>query len=321
MPCIVSAFPQGCRISGVFPFLVFITVPGGRKRCFQKGCIFMLFAKDFRSVARDRLRGCFWAVLLVTLVASLLGGGVANFNAGVRVNFNFTTEVRTEYESLQAMLASLFSDSRLMALAGFLGCYSVAVFLIGGAVSVGLCRYNLLLLGRQERSLRTLWTGFSSFGKALGVVFLSYLYTCFWMVLFIIPGIIASYRYSMALFVLAEDPSIGINEAITVSKQMMKGNKWRLFCLGFSFIGWSMLASLPAAAVSFAHTLHEITGYGQSVFSLPSTEWIGLFVLGILLSMFASLCVSVYQNASVTAFYLDVSGQRHRIDGTAEPAQ
>lgn len=281
----------------------------------------MLFAKDFRSVARDRLRGCFWAVLLVTLVASLLGGGVSTFGAGVGIDFNFTTEIGTELESSQAMPASLFSDSRFTALAGLLGCYSVAVFLIGGAVSVGLCRYHLLLLDRQERSLRTLWTGFSSFGKALGVVFLSGLYTFLWTLLFIIPGIIASYRYSMALFVLAEDPSIGINEAITVSKQMMKGNKWRLFCLGFSFIGWSLLASLPLMVFAFALSNSMLSGYSLSVFALSSGAWVGLFAACMLLFMFAGLCVSVYQNASVTAFYLDVSGQRHRIDGTAEPAQ
>ena len=281
----------------------------------------MLFAKDFRSVARDRLRGCFWAVLLVTLVAWLLGGSVSTFGAGVGIDFNFTTEIGTELESSQAMPASLFSDSRFTALAGLLGCYSVAVFLIGGAVSVGLCRYHLLLLDRQERSLRTLWTGFSSFGKALGVVFLRGLYTFLWTLLFIIPGISASYRYSMALFVLAEDPSIGINEAITVSKQMMKGNKWRLFCLGFSFIGWSLLASLPLMGFAFALSNSMLSGYSLSVFALSSGAWVGLFAACMLLFMFAILCVSVYQNASVTAFYLDVSGQRHRIDGTAEPAQ
>lgn len=279
----------------------------------------MLFAKDFRSIARDRLRGCFWAVLLVTFVASLLGGSVLNFHASFQISFDLPIQTESEYGSVQALF---FREPRLMALTGLLGCYALAVFLIGGAVSVGLCRYHLLLLDRQERSLRTLWTGFSSFGKALGVVFLSGLYTILWTMLFIIPGIIAAYRYSMALFVLAEDPSIGVNEAITVSKQMMKGNKWRLFCLGFSFIGWALLASLPLMGWSVALTISVLNGYALSVFALPSGAWIGLLAVCTLLSAFAILCVSVYQNASVTAFYLDVSGQRSRIsDGPAEPAQ
>ena len=44
--------------------------------------------------------------------------------------------------------------------------------------------------------------------------------------------------------------------AIKASKELMRGNKWRLFCLQISFIGWSILANitviggifLPAAA-------------------------------------------------------------------------
>ena len=34
------------------------------------------------------------------------------------------------------------------------------------------------------------------------------------------------------------------NEAITQSRQIMNGNKWRLFCLDFSFIGWHILCVL-----------------------------------------------------------------------------
>lgn len=281
----------------------------------------MLFARDFRAIARDRLRGCFWVVLLVTLVAALLGGAVTNFGSGFQFNFHLQTEAGAEYGSAQSMLMDLFQSPRFQALGSLIGLYTVAQLLIGGAVSIGLCRYNLLLLDRQERSMQTLWTGFSSFGKALGVVLLSWLYTMLWSLLFVIPGIIAAYRYSMALFVLAEDPSIGINEAITVSKRMMKGNKRRLFCLGFSFIGWALLASLPSLAVSFSLTTYLLSGYGQSVFAVPGTAWLSLWAVALVLALFGSCCVATYQNAAITAFYLDVSGQRHRIDGAAQPVQ
>ena len=36
---------------------------------------------------------------------------------------------------------------------------------------------------------------------------------------------------------------MGIMEAIEASKQMMDGNKWALFCLDFSFIGWALLSA------------------------------------------------------------------------------
>ena len=65
---------------------------------------------------------------------------------------------------------------------------------------------------------------------------------CFlWMLLFIIPGIVAAYRYAMTSFILAENPELTAGEAINCSKELMDGNKWRLFCLNFSFIGWIIL--------------------------------------------------------------------------------
>ena len=64
-----------------------------------------------------------------------------------------------------------------------------------------------------------------------------------WTLLFIIPGLIAAYRYQLTGYILAENPEMGANDAITRSKELMKGNKWRLFCLDFSFIGWDILSA------------------------------------------------------------------------------
>lgn len=74
--------------------------------------------------------------------------------------------------------------------------------------------------------------------------FLTGLYTFLWSLLFIIPGIIAVYKYAMAPFILAEHPEMKPSQAITASKQMMDGRKWELFCLELSFIGWCLLSVL-----------------------------------------------------------------------------
>lgn len=62
--------------------------------------------------------------------------------------------------------------------------------------------------------------------------------------LLIIPGIMASYSYAMTGYILAEHPELTASEAIAQSKDMMAGNRWRLFCLQFSFIGWDILCAL-----------------------------------------------------------------------------
>ncbi len=66
-----------------------------------------------------------------------------------------------------------------------------------------------------------------------------------WSLLFVIPGIIAAYRYSMALYVLIDNPELGALECLRRSKEMMRGNKFKLFVLELSFIGWILLATIP----------------------------------------------------------------------------
>ena len=48
----------------------------------------------------------------------------------------------------------------------------------------------------------------------------------------------------MTPYILYENPGMKAKEAIKASKALMKGNKWRLFCLEFSFIGWSLIAAI-----------------------------------------------------------------------------
>ena len=68
------------------------------------------------------------------------------------------------------------------------------------------------------------------------------LFIFLWSLLFVIPGIVAGYRYAMAPFIMAENPNIGAFEAIAMSKEMMRGHKGELFYLHLTFIGWKLLA-------------------------------------------------------------------------------
>lgn len=62
-----------------------------------------------------------------------------------------------------------------------------------------------------------------------------------WMLLFVIPGIVKSYAYSMSYYVLNKQPSISATEAITLSKDITKGYKGDLFLLDLSYWGWYIL--------------------------------------------------------------------------------
>ena len=44
--------------------------------------------------------------------------------------------------------------------------------------------------------------------------------------------------------ILEENPELSSNEEITQSRKMMKGKKWKLFCLSLSYFGWILLSIL-----------------------------------------------------------------------------
>ena len=73
------------------------------------------------------------------------------------------------------------------------------------------------------------------------IMFLKNIYNSLWY-LTIIGGIIKTYEYRMIPYILAENPRIKRKEAFKLSKQMMKGNKWRTFVLDLSFVGWNILS-------------------------------------------------------------------------------
>ena len=113
--------------------------------------------------------------------------------------------------------------------------------LIGGPLSLGYTTLILLISRNQKPDFAILFSGFKRFGDSLAAYLLISIFTILWFLLLIIPGIIACLRYSQTYYILSEDKNIGPLDAITKSKEMMVGNKWKLFCLYCSFIGWFIL--------------------------------------------------------------------------------
>ncbi len=125
------------------------------------------------------------------------------------------------------------------------GNYKVALgmvgLIIGGPLSLGYTTLILLISRNQKPDFAILFGGFKRFGISFAVYLLRFIFIILWTLLLIIPGIIAYLRYSQTFYILSEDENIGPLEAISKSKEMMVGNKWKLFCLYCRFIGWFIL--------------------------------------------------------------------------------
>ncbi len=120
----------------------------------------------------------------------------------------------------------------------------IVELLLSGAFIVGFCSYFLVIAQEGKARLESLFTGFKRFWTAFGAYFLSTLFILLWMLLFIIPGIIAAFRYAMVYFIVADDEDVGPLEAIRQSKEMMAGNKWKFFCLHWRFFWWGLLCAV-----------------------------------------------------------------------------
>lgn len=123
--------------------------------------------------------------------------------------------------------------------------------LVSGAFMVGFCGFFLGIAQEEQARLELLFVGFQRFWKSFAVYFFYMVFVYLWTLLFVIPGIIAMFRYAMAFFIVADDENCGPLEAITRSKEMMKGNKWKFFCLHWRFVGWWILATFFTFGIGY----------------------------------------------------------------------
>ena len=107
-----------------------------------------------------------------------------------------------------------------------------------------------------------------------------------WTLCFIVPGIIKAYEYSMVPYILAQHPDMESAKVFERSKELTRDNKFNIFILELSFIGWTLLGLMccgigvlfvvPYVDITITHLylkLKEIHGIDQiELPPIPETE-------------------------------------------------
>ena len=161
----------------------------------------------------------------------------------VSSSISFSTAIR---QSMEASL-SMAQDPEYIAMqtktSGSMGLYYLLLFFVVMPLSVGFINAlrKLLVQGDNELPGNMYKMATGNYWHKVWGMFLMMLFTFLWSLLFIIPGIVKAFSYSMTPFILEEHPELGANEAIDHSRAMMKGHKFDLFWLILSFIGWGFL--------------------------------------------------------------------------------
>lgn len=196
-------------------------------------------SSDYRRIARERLQGNWPLAIGLAAVACILGGLVTGTSFVPQFNIRIEGQ---DISSLQDLL-NLFSVRDISAF-GLGSALGLAQFIIGGVIELGFATYLLKQHNKANFELHDLFSQFDHFGQGFAQRFLRGLYVTLWSLLFVIPGIVKGYAYAMTPFIMAENPEMSANDAITASRELMDGHKGDLFILDLSFIGWGILAAI-----------------------------------------------------------------------------
>ncbi len=151
---------------------------------------------------------------------------------------------------------------------------SIAIALMTLIMSTGFTIYCLNVVQRRKSGAGNLFDGFAILFKILWLSILMYLFIFLWTLLFIIPGIVAAYRYRQALYIMVENPDRSALDCIRESKRMMNGHKGELFVLDLSFIGWQLLTFIPFVSIWVTpYVSITYANYYLALRDMPQPNW------------------------------------------------
>jgi uncharacterized membrane protein len=205
---------------------------------------------ELRAAARERLKGNWGKSILTVLVYFIL---TLLINSG------------SSYESIGWLVGLL-------------------TLVLSGAWSAGLLTYFIHLIRQKELSIKLLFSQLPRLIPFFILLLIQGIFILLWSLLLIVPGIIASIRYSQAFYILIDHPEMKASDAINRSKEMMDGQKWKYFLLMLSFIGWYILL----------------------IFVLVILSAMGLQILSIIAFSIGMLGLMPYIYATQASFYEDL---------------
>lgn len=125
----------------------------------------------------------------------------------------------------------------------------IALRLTTVVVSAGFVIFCMNTARHMSCGYGNLLDGFGIFFRIIWLDILISIFIALWSLLLVVPGIIAAYRYRMALFLLLDNPEKSALACISESKRMMTGHKAELFVMDLSFIGWYILEIIPFVSI------------------------------------------------------------------------
>ncbi len=230
---------------------------------------------ELKAAAKQRFHSNYWPSVVVAVILSITLGTFSfgnSFSNATSDNYYSSSDINnilsdspipdSSYSDMSAYMknyiSSIFPGVNVNTILQGLSLIILIVGLLSILLNVFV--FNPLQVGCQHWFIRSRTednynigsVGFTfkeGYGNVTKTMFLKQLYTFFWSLLFVFPGIIKSYEYRMIPYLLAENPYMSTDEAFARSRSMMDGEKWNAFVLDLSFIGWNILSAFTLGLV------------------------------------------------------------------------
>lgn len=305
-----------------------------------------------QTIAATRPRPMWVALLylvIASLGATLIQSILSSL-AGTSVISELMNELLMSGKDVEEVLGELllvYADRLLSFVSTLLFASLLSSVLVApwqGLMDLGFNGYCLSLVRGEKPTVSRIFCGFPLFGKVILTSLLVWVFTMLWTLLwavclgvvvlvaallmdtvpavsvllmvagyvgFLVMILWTCFRYAMTNYILLDTGAYGL-DAISESKRMMKGRKWKYFVLQLSFIGWYLL--IYAVALIGCIILGVIIGIGSAGIAtgLTSIGAIGgmvggaVFVLILMLAVIwlITIWLTPYVKGCTAKFYL-----------------
>ena len=204
-----------------------------------------------KTNARTALKKNYVNVVIASLIFAFISGAFGSSSAGNRGASSFTAgNLSKDFISFLTMILGIII---IIGIIGIL--LTIFVF---NPLKVGIQKFFIENHYSNSGLSSLLWAFKTNYSNKVKTMFLMQVYLFLWSLLFAIPGIIKSYSYRLVPYILADNPDMNSDDAITLSREMMNGQKFEVFVLDLSFFLWWILSSITFNIVGILYVFPYI---------------------------------------------------------------
>ena len=204
-----------------------------------------------KTNARAALKKNYVNVVIASLIFAFISGAFGSSSAGNRGASSLNAgDLSKELIAFLTMLLGIIIILGII--------WILLTIFIFNPLKVGVQKFFIENHYSNSGLSSLLWAFKTNYSNTVKTMFLMQVYLFLWSLLFAIPGIIKGYSYRLVPFILADNPDMDPDDAITLSREMMNGQKFEVFVLDLSFFLWWILSSITFNIVGILYVFPYI---------------------------------------------------------------